>query len=674
MKKIFLLFLLSVSFILAQKTSYSNPTATTAVKFNKTPELRTMRIIEPGSVTRAEEAREIPNINTIKNYNSNKSNPNLPGKDVALQDKMGTLTQASPIKNWEGISFSTGGAGWPPDTQGDVGLNHYIQMVNSSFQIWDKSGNSLYGPVDNSTLWDGFGDPWDGTNDGDPIILYDEEADRWMLSQFSLPNYPNGPFYILIAVSETGDPLGSYYRYGFSFVDMPDYPKFGVWNDGYYMSVNSFSSGSLDYAGVGVAVFERDKMLVGDATASMQFFPLDNLANDDPWSMLPSEFDGPPPPNGTPNYFAYMLDNAWGVPSDNIRIWEFHTDWATPANSTFSQVVAFNTLSFDSNLGGISQPITTRKLDALSQRLMYRLQYRNFGDHTAMVTSQSVDVNGLDHAGVRWYEFRNSGSGWSIYQQGTYAPDTENRWMPSIAMDGYGNIGLGYSVSSSATFPSIRYTGRHKDDPLGQMTIAEQSIIVGTGYQMSYSRWGDYSMMSIDPADDATFWYSTEYMQTVGNNWQTRIASFSLGADLSVKIILEGAFVDEIMSNNLNSSGNLPRRQPYTDSYSGAEKISTVDDPVNNIEDFYEDNPDIVDWVLVSLRTGTDASTEVQKRAGFVKADGTVVGLDGSSPLRFGVPDDSYYVVVEHRNHLSVMSASAVAMSNASITSFALPN
>lgn len=247
---------------------------------------------------------------------------------------------------------------------------------------------------------------------------------------------------------------------------------------------------------------------------------------------------------------------------------------------------------------------------------MYRVQYRNFGDYATMVFNHSVDVDSTDHAGVRWYEIRNYGSGWNFHQMGTYAPDASSRWMGSIAMDGYGNIGLGYSVSSSSIYPSIRYTGRQKDDPLGQMTITEKSIIEGTGSQIhNLNRWGDYSMMSIDPADDATFWYTNEYIQSNGSfNWQTRIASFSLGANLSVKIVLEGSFVDEIMSNNLNSSGNLPRRQPYTDSYGGAEKISTVDQaPVNNIEDFYDDNPDIVDWVLVLLRTGTDAGSEVQK-------------------------------------------------------------
>ena len=308
----------------------------------------------------------------------------------------------------------------------------------------------------------------------------------------------------------------------------------------------------------------------------------------------------------------------------------------------------------------ISQPGTNRKLDALSSRLMYRLQYRNFGTYSTLVTNHTVDV-GSNQGGVRWYELRNSGSSWSIYQEGTYAPDANNRWMGSIAMDGYGNIALGYSISSSTIYPSIRFVGRYKDDLLDQMTVSEQSVIAGSGYQSGiYGRWGDYSMMSVDPNDDATFWYTTEYIQTSGTaNWQTRIASFTLGFDLNIKVFLQGPYAGgDSMNTSLNSGGYLPTEQPFNSSpwsYSGVEKVSG---------DFFTSHSDIVDWVLVELRTGTSASTKVAERVGLLKSNGTIVGLDGVSPLRFGLQAGNYYIVVHHRNHLAIMSSSAVTVNS----------
>jgi hypothetical protein len=300
---------------------------------------------------------------------------------------------------------------------------------------------------------------------------------------------------------------------------------------------------------------------------------------------------------------------------------------------------------------------------------MFRLQYRNFGDYEAMVTNHTVDVDGADRAGVRWYELRNEGSGWYIYQQGTYSPDTDSRWMASIAMDEFGNIALGYSVSSSTTYPSIRYTGRMKDDPLGQMTITEQEIIAGTGSQIGPGcRWGDYSMMSVDPADNTTFWYTTEYVENTGTApWQTRVASFTFGSKLNLKVFLQGSFGSGSMTTELNTAGSLPAVHPYSADpfdFQGADRISLLDENSNTIPDFYENNSDIVDWVMVELRTSIDASSMVSQKAGFVKSDGTVVGLNGTSPLLFGVPSGNYYIVVNHRNHLPIMSANTVPMSN----------
>ncbi|NTW23252.1 MAG: T9SS type A sorting domain-containing protein [Lentimicrobium sp.] len=414
----------------------------------------------------------------------------------------------------------------PPDTQGDVGINHYMQMVNMSFAIWDKTGTMVYGPADNSTLWSGFPGPWSGSNDGDPVVLYDEAADRWVASQFALPNYPYGPFYELIAVSQTGDPTGSWYRYAFTFTNMPDYPKLGVWHDAYYLSVNSFTAGSLNWGGTGVAALERDKMLAGDPTASMVFFT--TPASGNPSSFLPADCDGTPAPADSPGLFGYVRDGS----PDKLEFYALDVDWTTPANSTFGLLVTLPTVPFSSNISGVAQNGTSTTLQAISDRLMYRLQYRNFGTYQTMVTNHTVNVSG--HAGVRWYELRNTGSGWQIYQQGTYSPDATSRWMGSVAMNSFGDIALGYSASSASLFPSIRVTGRRAGDPLGEMTFAELDIVAGGGSQTSsYRRWGDYSMMSVDPSNNSIFWYTQEYYTSTSNQgWKTRVGSFTFGIPL----------------------------------------------------------------------------------------------------------------------------------------------
>ncbi|MEJ2710412.1 MAG: Ig-like domain-containing protein [Anaerolineales bacterium] len=466
--------------------------------------------------------------------------PNRPGgagsnaPDPVLQEALVGTSTANTLSSFEGVSNVNGVL--PPDTVGDIGPNHYVQMVNLSFAVYDRSGNLLYGPVDNNTLWQGFGGPCETTNDGDPVVLYDHLADRWLMSQFALPKYPRGPFYQCIAVSQTGNPLGGWNRYEFliSQKKLNDYPKFGVWSDGYYMTVNQFTCNMFfcNWGGEGVVAFERDQMLSGQQ-ARMVYF---DLYNTDPnlAGMLPSDLDGPAPPAGAPNVFAQFDDDAWGYSPDQLQLWQFHVDWANTANSTFTKAATLNTAAFDSNMCGgsrncIPQPGGTN-VDAIADRLMFRLQYRNFGDHQTLVVNHTVDVDGTDHAGVRWYELRDSGGGWDIQQQGTFAPDGDQRWMGSAAMNGNGSLALGYSVSSYATSPSIRYTGRLAGDPPGLMTQGEGEIVAGAGYQQHTSgRWGDYSMLAVDPTDDCTFWYTQEYYASVSSaGWQTRIGSFQL--------------------------------------------------------------------------------------------------------------------------------------------------
>jgi hypothetical protein len=471
-------------------------------------------------------------------------NKRLPGREGSVESLAPdpTLQEAAP-----GPSAPTPGAGFngvgnvnfvlPPDTVGDVGPNHYVQMVNLSFAVYSKTGTLLYGPADNSTLWDGFGGPCETINDGDPIVLYDQWADRWLLSQFALPNYPNGPFYQCIAISQTGDPTGAYYRYEFliSNTKMNDYPKFGVWPDGYYMSMNQFTQ-SGSWGGQGAVVFQRDKMLLGQA-ALMVYFDLYGV---DPnlGGMLPSDWDGvTPPPSGSPNYFVEVDDDAWGYSPDQLQVWKFQVNWTNPGSSTMTFSQALTVSAFNSNMCNyarncIPQRGTTAKLDAISDRLMYRLQYRNFGTHETLVTNHTVDVNGADRAGVRWYELRRTGSSWSIYQQSTYSPSSAHRWMASVAMNGLGQIALGYSISDVGAnlYPAISYTGRLATDALNTMTQGETIMHAGDGSQTSSSsRWGDYSMMAVDPTDDCTFWYTNEYYSaTSSSGWRTRIGSFKL--------------------------------------------------------------------------------------------------------------------------------------------------
>ena len=444
-------------------------------------------------------------------------------KDQSLQEIMGSRSTTSILQNWDGVS-AQGYA--PPDPTGDVGPNHYMEAVNVRFQIWNKTGTSLLGPLNLGTIWSGFPGPWASSlNDGDPIVLYDEAAGRFFIAQFSLPNYPNGPFYILIAVSQTGDPTGSWHRYGFSFTHMPDYPKFGIWPDGYYMSANSFSSGSLNYNGTYAAAFDRSQMLTGNAATMVSFL---NSATTT-WSLLPSDWNGTnTPPNGAPNYFGQIHDNSRYGGSDGFDIYSFSVNWTTPGNSTFTGPSLLTTSPF-STVDGIPQQGTSTLLDDLSVMTMNRLDYRNFGTHQSMVVCHTVDA-GSDRAGMRWYEFRKTGGSWSIYQQGTYAPaDGLYRWMGSIAINAGGDIALGYSVSSSSMYPAIRYTGRLSGDTPGVMTIPEETIQAGLGSQTGLYRWGDYTQMVVDP-DGSTFWYVNQYQPSTGSyNWNTRIASLSFG-------------------------------------------------------------------------------------------------------------------------------------------------
>jgi hypothetical protein len=414
--------------------------------------------------------------------------------------------------NWQGLSSS----GFPPDPSGAAGMDYYLQAVNSSYRVYTKDGIPAGPGLGLASLWPG------STNDGDPIVMYDTYADRWFISQFQQSGNE-----VLIAVSETSDPLGSYFVYTFSFTSFPDYPKYGVWSNAYMLTANT--------GGPDCVAFEREKMLVGDPTASKinMFFPSMTLFFN---SVAPAYAEGPTAPDSTEETWAFAVqENSWsGISTDHIKILKITVDWQTTSNSGVTIHQSLNTASFNTvftpSWDDITQPGTGQKLDAVAGIFMYKAQWRRFTDYDVMMLVHTVDVNGANRAGVRWYELRkDTGTDqWYIFQESTYDPnDGNSRWMGGAAMDLNGNIGLAYSISGSSEFPGIRYTGRFSTDAINTMTVQEQTAMDGSSSQTFTNRYGDYSQMTVDPADDATFWFTGEYMGP-GGSPKTRIFSFAM--------------------------------------------------------------------------------------------------------------------------------------------------
>jgi hypothetical protein len=428
-----------------------------------------------------------------------------------------TSAATQPVRfRFRGISnpFACGGCS-PPDTNGDVGPNNYIQIVNATkVGIFDKAGLLLAAPFDLGDLWSGGNC---AGNAGDPIVLWDGLADRWLLSQFA------GTSHMCVAISRTSHPLGSYHLYTFNVGNFPDYFKFGVWPDAYYMGANEGTYTA--YA------FDRKKMLVGDSSAS--FVKFGGQTN----FLLPADVDGPtPPPPGTPGYFYTFKDKAFHGRPDRIELFTLDVDWRDPGISTFTLQNVFFLARFTYTVCGffnfdcVRQRSTAQRIDVVSEWPMHRFPYRNFGDHETLLGNFTVG-GGLGETGaaIRWFELRNDGNGWELYQEGTQDPgDGNDRFMGSIAMDGAGDIALGYTVSSSKIFPGIRFATRTPGDPLG--TLRSEAVLKnGRGSQTGSDRWGDYSAMAIDPADDCSFWYTNEFYRTNSvSNWTTEVGVFSV--------------------------------------------------------------------------------------------------------------------------------------------------
>jgi hypothetical protein len=453
--------------------------------------------------------------------------------DPAVQDSFGTLAMPAANQNFKGLDYANFGAGHPPDTNGDVGPNHYIQTVNTSVGIYDKTGTRLAAfTLDN--FFSTAAAPCNNSNNGDPIALYDAADDRWIVTDFAWTNIQNGPYYQCIAVSKTGDPVsGGWWLYTFRADDashawLNDYPKLGLWSDGIYMSANMFdclnsTCGSANYMGVRVWALNTSDLINGAALRSVRF----DMSNTSYGALLPANYRGTPPPAGEPEFFA-SVDSP-----GSFHLWKFHVDWNNTANSTFTGPTNISVSTFSWPSTNVPQSGTSVRLDTLGDRLMMQLQYRNIDGTESLWSTHTVASGGV--TGLRWYEIRNPNGTPGVYQQGTYQPDSTWRWMPSLAVDQGGNMAIGYSASSSSMFPAIRYAGRLVTDPLGSLGQSETTLIAGTDSQKNNcggapcTRWGDYSAMTVDPVDDCTFWYTTEYYESGGGssgNWQTRIGSF----------------------------------------------------------------------------------------------------------------------------------------------------
>jgi Bacterial Ig domain/Abnormal spindle-like microcephaly-assoc'd, ASPM-SPD-2-Hydin len=456
-----------------------------------------------------------------------------PMKRVPLPPGLSTLTEDPVLQSMDlittpsptvGLSFEGLGQGQygfgvqyiPPDTNGTVGATQYIQWVNASFAIFNKTTGALIaGPTLGNTLWQGFGGGCQTNNNGDPVVTYDKLANRWVMSQFSVSTTP---YLQCIAVSKTSDATGAWYRYSFSYgnSDFDDYPKMGVWPDAYYETFDMFLNGQT-YIGPDACAYDRNKMLAGLAATQQCFQQSASLG-----PLLPADVDGTtPPPTGSPNYLLTFGTNT-------LDLYKFHVDWTNPTNSTFTGPAVINVAAFNPLCGGgqcVAEP-GGDTLDSLGDRLMHRLAYRNFGTHESLVVDHSVTAG--SSGGVRWYEIQNPSGTPVLAQQSTYAPDSSYRWMGSVAMDKAGNLAVGYSKSSSSIFPSVAFAGRLATDPVNTLQ-AETLVISGAGSQNfnSNNRWGDYSAMQVDPVDDCTFWYTQEYIKITGSfNWNTRIANF----------------------------------------------------------------------------------------------------------------------------------------------------
>jgi hypothetical protein len=461
-----------------------------------------------------------------------------------------------PLLTFDGMNSVQSGCGClPPDSDGDVGPNHYVNAVNSSIKIFDKSGNPLNGT--NGTTFNSFFLPLGATtpcgamqNRGDPFVFYDHLANRWVVSDFAFPSFPGVSFYQCIGVSQTGDPVsGGWFLYAVQ-VDpanptrLGDYPKFALWSDAYYLTMNEFSNNTT-FNGVRVYALDRASMINGGPTNAIGF-TITPAGLGDSYSLVPAGFrTGNPPPAGRDEFLISVDSPATGgVTLTQVHGWLFHVDFAVPANSTLgvgpdhtpnAQITVNGFVdAFTTTTNLVPQNGTTVKLDTLGDKIMTPLAYQNRSGTESLWASQTVILNyPAGPTAVRWYQFDVTGGTFPAtpVQQQSWDNGADGlwRWMPSIAVDANGSVAIGYSTSSPTLEPSIRYAGRLASDPINDLGQGEAIMTAGGGHQThSSGRWGDYSMLTIDPSDNLTFWHVNEYYPTTASaSWFTRIGKFA---------------------------------------------------------------------------------------------------------------------------------------------------
>jgi hypothetical protein len=499
-----------------------------------------LKVLHPMGHGQSQVARDLARLDLRPEFEApepGKTRPDKPAGGGGGNGNTDPVLQTSYPNSAPPVVLQTfGGITWtgsvPPDTNVAVGDTQVMLVVNSQFMVYEKSsGNALMSnPAPIKSLFASLGsDPCATYGGGDPVFLFDRLAHRWVTTHYTFT-----PNYMCSGISDTTDATGTYHVYSYSFgPNTADYAKFGVWPDGYYMSANTFAP-SGGFIGRQACAFDRVALLAGAQNPAVVCFQSSNS-----WpSLLPADLDSAtPPPAGAPNYFVNLGSNG-----ASLNLYEFHADFQTPSNSSMTGPKTITVAKFDQPCGAcVPQPGVKETLETLGSRLMFRLSYRNFGAYESLLVNHAVQVaqnsNKQTQTGIRWYELRNPGGTPVAWQQSTFSPDTSiYRWMGSLAQDKQGNIFLGYSASSSAVFPSIRYTGRLATDPAGQMQH-ENVLVTGLGSQVvspnstsGRDRWGDYASVAVDPTDGCTFWFATEYLTFSGyGNWATHLVSAKFG-------------------------------------------------------------------------------------------------------------------------------------------------
>lgn len=525
-----------------------------------------MKIVLPGK--HPEKQRVARNFLSGKEeikYNKKESTTPKPN----FQRYQGSLKSRGPVLNFEGIDNVNGV--YPADPNGDISHDHYIQSVNSSFAVWDRNGNIVYGPVDYQTIWDDFPGPWSSLFWMDPVFKYDRLADRWVISTMAI-GYQS-PFYTMIAVSETSDPLGAYHCYAYEFENFNDYPKLSVWPNGYYLTHHIYDpSTGEDFLYSLVTAIDRNAMLDGEPDVTMIEF---SITDQDEYRFfpLPADFNGIDTPDDLPCYIANVNDADPEEPWDlSLEIYSFLPDWDTPANSSFDNISQLGIGEFEpmDYIGpGATQAGSDKNVITIPHLLMYPLTYRQFENHESMVCCLTTWDGSIYY--IKWFELRKDDNSWYMYQQGNYAPDSTHRYQPSISINANGDIALGYTISDEQTFPSIRMTGRRTNDSLGVMTYQELDLFKGLNYINTYqadldqNRWGDYASMMVDPSNDTTFWFTNMYPKSVASsgNWGTRIIAIDLTEEVYAPYAYAGpdtticGYEDFVLQGEANNFSSL---------------------------------------------------------------------------------------------------------------------